>query len=138
MQEQEAVRPPEQVHLRSGFYFKDGDADILKRLVQYRYLQPLDFQKLTLRNIISLRRRLREFVSRGYLERLTLPLERDAPVGSPPDGFVYQLAGEQRRSVLLDWAEGTRGRLSVNMDPASSVGTRYLQAGTFARIFLQV
>ena|SRR5438132_306502 len=41
MQEQEAVRPPEQVHPRSGFYFKDGDADILKRLVQYRYLNPL-------------------------------------------------------------------------------------------------
>lgn len=76
---------------RSGFYFKDADAELLERLVQYRFLQPGDFQELTGRNIISLRRRLRQLVQRGYLDRLTLPMERDAPVGSPPDAFVYQL-----------------------------------------------
>jgi len=75
----------------SGFYFKDTDAELLERLVEYRYLQPGDFQKLTGRNIISLRRRLRQLTQRGYLDRLTLPMERDAPVGSPPDAFVYQL-----------------------------------------------
>jgi hypothetical protein len=116
------------------------------------------------------RRRLRHLTQRGYLERLTLPLEREAPIGSPPDAFVYQLAArgvlkakecgfvdedyrytreksnlflahdlvitkihlmlelairstalelvawEQRRSVLLDWAENGSGRLSVNPD----------------------
>jgi hypothetical protein len=154
---------------RSGFYFKESDADLLKRLVEYRFLQPGDFQRLTGRNIISLRRRLRQLTERGYLDRLTLPLERDAPIGSPPDAFVYQLAArgvlkareygfadddrytreksnllllhdllitkihltlelatrgtplqlliwEQRRSVLLDWAEDGIGRLSVNPD----------------------
>src|SRR5216683_1562587 len=155
---------------RSGFYFKDSDAEILRRLVEYRFLQPDDFQKLTGRNIVSLRRRLRNLTERSYLERLTLPLEREAPIGSPPDAFVYQLAArgvvkakefgfadddyrytreksnlflvhdllitkihlmlelatcgtaheliawEQRRSVLLDWAENRSGRLSVNPD----------------------
>src|SRR5713101_206040 len=155
---------------RSGFYFKASDAELLKWLVEYRFLQPRDFQRLTGRNIISLRRRLRQLLQREYVERLTLPLEREAPVGSPPDAFVYQLAArgvvkakecsfadddyrytreksnlfllhdllitkihllielatrgtthqliawEQRRSVLLDWAENGSGRLSVNPD----------------------
>jgi len=76
---------------RGAFYFKDTDAELLERLVEYRYLQPGDFEKLTGRNIISLRRRLRQLTQRGYLDRLTLPMERDTPVGSPPDAFVYQL-----------------------------------------------
>ncbi len=155
---------------RSGFYFKESDAELLKRLVEYRFLQPGDFQRLIGRNIISLRRRLRQLLQREYVERLTLPLEREAPIGSPPDAFVYQLAArgvvkakeygfadddyrytreksnlflvhdllitkihlmlelatcgtahqliawEQRRSVLLDWAENGNGRLSVNPD----------------------
>src|SRR5712691_3680921 len=82
----------ERAESRSGFYFKDSDAELLKRLVEYRFLQPGDFQRLTGRNIVSLRRRLRHLTERGYLERLTLPLEREAPIGSPPDAFVYQLA----------------------------------------------
>ena len=154
----------------SRFYFKESDAEILKRLVEYRYLQPGDLRRLTGRNLISLRRRLRQLMRQGYLDRLTLPLEREAPIGSPPDAFVYQLAPrgflrakeygfadedhrytreksnlflahdllitkihltlelatrgtplelvawEQRRSVLLDWAENGSGRLSVNPD----------------------
>ena len=55
--------------LRFRFYFTERDAEILRRLVEYRFLQPGDFQKLTDRNIISLRRRLRELVEREYLER---------------------------------------------------------------------
>jgi protein involved in plasmid replication-relaxation len=155
---------------RSSFYFKESDAELLRRAVEYRFLQPCDFQRLTGRNIVSLRRRLRQLVQNGYLERLTLPVERDAPIGNPPDAFVYQLsrrgilkakaygmadegycytreksnlflqhdlivtrihltielatrgtplqliAWEQRRSVLLDWAENGNGRLSVNPD----------------------
>jgi protein involved in plasmid replication-relaxation len=85
--------------LRSRFYFTDGDAEMLKRLVEYRFLQPEDFQKLTGRNVISLRRRLRELTERVYLERLTLPLERDTPIGSPPDAFVYQLAARGVRKA---------------------------------------
>src|SRR5258706_13279465 len=77
---------------RSGFYFKESDAELLKRLVEYCFLQPGDFQRLTGRNIISLRRRLRQLLHRDYVERFTLPLEREAPVGSPPDAFGYQLA----------------------------------------------
>src|SRR5262249_26272422 len=77
---------------RNGFYFKETDVEILKRLVEYRYLQPGDFQRLTGRNIISLRRRLRQLMQQGYLDRPTLPLEREAPIASPPDAFVYQLA----------------------------------------------
>jgi hypothetical protein len=156
---------------RSGFYFKErSDGEILRRLVEYRFLQPEDFQRLTGRNIISLRRRLLQLLRHGYVERFTLPLERDAPIGSPPDGYVYQLkprgvlkakeygfadddyrytreksnlflqhdvlltkihltlelatrsmpleivGWEQRRAVLLDWAEHETGRLSVNPD----------------------
>src|SRR5713101_8149976 len=77
---------------RSGFYFKASDAELLKWLVEYRFLQPGDFQRLTGRNIISLRRRLRQLVNQKYIERLTLPLERDAPIGNPPDAFVYHLS----------------------------------------------
>ena len=77
---------------RSGFYFKESDAVLLKRLAEYRFLQPCDFQRLTGRNIVSLRRRLRQLSEREYVERLVLPLERETPVGGPPDGFVYQLA----------------------------------------------
>jgi hypothetical protein len=163
---------------RSGFYFKESDAELLKRMVEYRFLQPSDFQRLTGRNVISLRRRLLQLVRRGYIERLTLPLERDAPIGNPPDAFVYQLtqrgilkakeygfadddhratreksnlflqhdlvitkmhltlelatrgtslelvAWEQRRSVLLDWAEHESGRLSVNPDALFGVKDR--------------
>lgn len=76
---------------RSGFYFKPSDAELLRRLVEYRFLQPGDFQRLTGRNIISLRRRLRQLVEQEYIERLMLPVERDAPIGSPPDAYVYQL-----------------------------------------------
>jgi Replication-relaxation len=82
----------ERENSRSGFYFTDGDTEIVKRLVEYRFLQPEDFRKLTGRNIVSLRRRLRELLAQGYVERLTLPLEREAPIGNPPDAFVYQLA----------------------------------------------
>ncbi len=160
-----AASQPER--FRSGFYFKESDAAILKQLVEYRFLQPEDFQRLTGRNIISLRRRLLQLLRHGYVERFTLPMERDAPVGSPPDAFVYQLkprgilkakeygfadddyrytreksnlflqhdllltktlelatrntpleivGWEQRRAVLLDWAEHESGRLSVNPD----------------------
>jgi hypothetical protein len=75
---------------RSGFYFKYGDAEILKRLVEYRFLQPEDLQKLTGRNLVSLRRRLRQLLEQRYVERLTLPTERDVP-GLQADAFVYQL-----------------------------------------------
>ncbi len=85
------MKPTEPTGPRSSFYFKSSDAEILKRLVEYQFLQPEDLRKLTGRNIVSLRRRLRQLVHRGYLDRLTLPLERDAPIGSPPDSFVYQL-----------------------------------------------
>jgi protein involved in plasmid replication-relaxation len=155
---------------RSGFYFKESDAELLRRLVEYRFLQPEDFQRLTGRNLISLRRRLLQLLRHGYIERFTLPLERDAPIGSPPDAYVYQLkprgvlkakeygfadddyrytreksnlflqhdllltkihltlelatrsapieivGWEQRRAVLLDWADHESGRLSVNPD----------------------
>jgi protein involved in plasmid replication-relaxation len=83
---------PELQESRSAFYFKESDAELLKYLVGYRFLQPGDFQRLTDRNIVSLRRRLRQLLQQRYVERLTLPLERDALVGAPPDGFVYQLA----------------------------------------------
>jgi hypothetical protein len=76
---------------RSGFYFKESDAELLRLLIEYRFLQPNHFQRLTGRNIISLRRRLLQLLRNGYIERFTLPMERDAPIGSPPDAFVYQL-----------------------------------------------
>ena len=77
---------------RRGFYFKDSDAEVLKLLVEYRFLQPDDFVRLTKRNLVSLRRRLRQLVGALYIERLTLPLEREALNGNPPDAYVYQLA----------------------------------------------
>jgi hypothetical protein len=78
------------------FYFKSSDADILKHLVAYRYLQPKHFQILTGRNIVSLRRRLRQLHENGYVQRLSLPLAREALTASPPDQFVYYLG---RRGV---------------------------------------
>ncbi len=171
------------------FYFTESDAELLKRLVEYRFLQPNDFQKLTGRNIISLRRRLRQLVSQEYIERLTLPVEREAPIGNPPDAFVYYLsqrgilkakeygfaddeyrytreksnlflqhdllitkihltlelairdtslelvAWEQRRSVLLDWADNGRGRLSVNPDALFGLKDRDKPEGQNATYF---
>lgn len=173
---------------RSAFYFKESDAELLKRLVEYRFLQPNDFVRLTGRNIISLRRRLLQLLRNKYIERLTLPIERHAP-GNPPDAFVYQLASrgvrrakeygfadgdyrytreksnlfllhdllitrfhlalelalrgtalelllwEQRRSVLLDWAENGRGRLSVNPDAFFGLKDREKLEGQNATYF---
>lgn len=97
----------ETAQTRPQFYFTDGDAELLELLVAYRYLQPGDFQKLTNRNIVSLRRRLRELVGREYLERLTLPLERDTLNGNPPDGYVYQLAARGiRKAKEYGFADG--------------------------------
>jgi hypothetical protein len=164
------IAEPQPERPRSGFYFKGSDAELLRRLVEYRFLQPEDFQRLTGRNLISLRRRLLQLLRHGYIERFTLPMERDAPIGSPPDAYVYQLkprgvlkakefgfadddyrytreksnlflqhdllltkihltlelatrsapieivGWEQRRAVLLDWADHESGRLSVNPD----------------------
>lgn len=84
---------------RGAFYFKESDAEILKLLVAYRYLQPDDLVKLTGRNIISLRRRLLQLLREEYVERLTLPLERERPVGSPPDAFVYRLDARGMRTA---------------------------------------
>jgi hypothetical protein len=177
------------MEVRSGFYFKESDAELLKRLVEYRFLQPGDFQRLTGRNIISLRRRLRQLVKQEYIERLTLPLRREAPIGNPPDAFVYYLsqrgilkakeygfadddyrytreksilflphdllitkihltlelatrgtslelvAWEQRRSVLLDWAEYRGGRLSVNPDALFGLKDREKPEGKNATYF---
>jgi len=178
---------------RDAFYFKESDAEILKRLVEYRLLQPDDLVRLTGRNMISLRRRLLQLLRQGYVERLTLPLERERPVGSPPDAFVYRLAGrgmrtakvygfadeddratreksnmflphdlvitkihltlalatrdtplelvgwEQRRSVLLDWADNGRGRLSVNPDALFGLKNREKPEGqNTSYFFLEV
>ena len=181
------ITPPEAP--RSGFYFTESDAEIVKLLVDYRFLQPDDFVRLTKRNIVSLRRRLRQLTEQNYLERLTLPMEREAPIHNPPDAYVYQLAArgvrrareygfadedyrytreksnlfllhdltitrfhltlalatqgtereliawEQRRSVLLDWAEDGSGRLSVNPDAFFGVRDRAKPEGENAAYF---
>jgi hypothetical protein len=170
IQEEAIVNALVQKAPRSSFYYKESDTELLRLAVEFRFLQPSDFQRLTGRNIVSLRRRLRQLVQNGYLERLTLPIERAAPIGNPPDAFVYQLtprgvikakeygldsddytytreksnlllqhdllitkihltlelatrgstlqltAWEQRRGVLLDWAEHENRRASVNPD----------------------
>jgi hypothetical protein len=76
----------------NGLYFTRGDADVLAWLGRYHFLQPVHMEILSRRHIVSLRRRLRQLHQNGFVERLTLPLERDWPVGSPPDQFVYCLS----------------------------------------------
>jgi len=61
---------------RDSFYFRQSDVDLVRWLTQYHYLQPIHFQKLSGRNIVSVRRRIRQLHEQGYVERLTLPLER--------------------------------------------------------------
>jgi hypothetical protein len=86
------LTPPPRQRKATGFYFTQGDADVLELLSQYHYLQPRHFQQFSHRHIVSLRRRLRQLYKTGFVDRLTLPLERDWPVAIPPDQFVYRLS----------------------------------------------
>lgn len=62
---------------KAKFYFKQSDLDLLRSLADFHFLEPDHFQKLSSRNIISIRRRLRQMFERGYLERLKVPLEHE-------------------------------------------------------------
>ena len=88
---------------RSRLYLKDSDVRIVRWLAAYRYLQPRHFQKLSGRHIVSIRRRLRQLLAGGLVERLTLPLTRVRPVQSPPDEYVYRLG---RKGVALALEHG--------------------------------
>jgi hypothetical protein len=77
--------------VRGGLYIKDTDLQLLAWLAEYRYLQPTHIQRLSSRHIVSIRRRLRQLLAEGHVDRLTLPLARSRPVASPPDEFVYRL-----------------------------------------------
>lgn len=67
------------------------DTEFYRLLAQYQYLQPRHFQHLCGRNIVSLRRRLRQLYEVGDLNRMCLPAERTVPVIGPPDQYVYSL-----------------------------------------------
>lgn len=83
---------------RPEMYFKTSDLAIVRWLVEYVHLQPRHFERLSRRHIVSIRRRLRQLLSQGYVERLTLPLPRNYVVNAPPDQFVYRLG---RKGVAL-------------------------------------
>jgi hypothetical protein len=83
---------------RGGLYIKETDLQLLAWLAEYKFLQPSHLRVLSGRHLVSIRRRLRQFLALNYVDRLTLPLARSRPVASPPDEFVYQLG---RRGVQL-------------------------------------
>lgn len=83
---------------RPAFYLKTSDMEMLGWLARFLYLQPRHFQALGGRHIVSIRRRLRQLLERGLVERLTLPFSRSKPVAAPPDEYVYRLG---RRGVDL-------------------------------------
>jgi len=91
-------------HTRGNFYFKkDADGQIIKWFAEYHYLQPVHVQLLSRRNIVSVRRRLRKHCDQGILTRTTVPFARKAPIGSPPDQYVYYLT---RTGLALARARG--------------------------------
>lgn len=86
---------------QSAFFFTPQDAEILQYFVSYHYLRPLHVHKLTSRNLISVRRRLRQLYQAGYLQRLSLPTAYEQQFIEPgpsasqlqgPDQAVYFLA----------------------------------------------
>lgn len=77
---------------RNRLYSVRGDAEVLKSLSDFHFLQPTHFEKLTGRMLHSVRRRLLQLHRSGLVERLTLPVEREWPIGNPPDQFVYRLS----------------------------------------------
>jgi Replication-relaxation len=91
-QDRRSARPQSKKSTPPAFYFTDSDAEIVKWLAAYHYLQPIHFQKLIGRNMVSLRHRLRQLHQQGQVERLTLPLERELLIPNPPDQYVYFLS----------------------------------------------
>jgi hypothetical protein len=84
---------PEKKSRQRRFYFKETDLEMIRWLVEFQYLQPIHFEKLTGgRNIRSLRRRLLQLYRLGYIERQILPLELERSLDYPSDQYVYYLA----------------------------------------------
>lgn len=90
----------EQPAKRTAFFFTPQDADILRHFVNYHFVRPLHISKLTDRNLISVRRRLRQLHQEGFLQRLSLPTAFEQQLIAPgpsvrlqgPDQAVYFLA----------------------------------------------
>lgn len=79
-------------YLRSGFYLKETDENIIRWFAEFQYLQPFHVQLLSGRHIVAVRRRLRQLHEEKLLTRATVPFARNAPVWSPPDQYVYYLS----------------------------------------------
>jgi hypothetical protein len=74
-----------------GGYFTAGDAELLKYLAEFHFLQPPDLEQLTGRFLHSIRRRLLALHRARLVDRLTPPVPQERPLPSPP-AFVYTLA----------------------------------------------
>jgi len=79
---------------RTGFYSARGDAELLRYIAGFHYLQVKHLTILTGRSLRTLQRRLLQLHRQGrLLDRLTLPADRDWLLANPnSDGFVYRLA----------------------------------------------
>lgn len=93
---------------KSAFFFTPQDADMLRHFVRYHFLRPLHVHKLTGRNIISVRRRLRQLHEEGFLQRLSLPTAYEQQFIEPgpgasrlqgPDQAVYFFAPRGVKTV---------------------------------------
>ena len=106
---------------RPSFYWKETDEDIIGWLADFHYLQPLHLQLLSGRNIIAIRRRLRQLHEQGLLHRTTVPFARNAPVWSPPDQYVYYLSRKglavARELGIADEASRSNSEKSVALLP---------------------
>jgi hypothetical protein len=89
-----------QIKQRGFFFDLQQDGDILRYFTRYEYLRPYYVHKLTNRNLISIRRRLRQLHHAGFLQRLSLPTAYENQLIHPgpgaslhgPDQAVYFLA----------------------------------------------
>ena len=70
-------------HPRGNFYLKEADRDIFQWLAGYQYLEPPHVAMLSGRNIISVRRRLRQLHEHGLLDCIARPFS----------SHVYMLSG---------------------------------------------
>jgi hypothetical protein len=82
-------------------YLRRNDAELLKLLARYHFLQPSHFHELTGRNIVSLRARLRQLFLAGYLQRQNSTDTNDGVSFDPPSK-VYYLA-EKGAMLAAHW-----------------------------------
>lgn len=95
---------------KARFQTQTGDLEILRLLAEFHYVTAVNLQILTSRNIVSLRRRLRQLADMGFVRHLGLPPDVPLPTSVSPHERVHFLASRGLKlAIEYGFAdEGTR------------------------------